>query len=72
MPSYETNGESFYRNDYVWNSSTRVYDAVEYSDYEKQILCEYNNFWTKLLNSKLLRHTENGCIYNISSKCPLH
>ena len=51
MPSYETNGEAFYRNDYVWNSSTRVFDAVEYSDYEKQILCEYNNFWTKLLNS---------------------
>ena len=49
LPSYATLGAAFFRNDYVWNSETRVFDAVEREDHEKEKAVGYINFWNALL-----------------------
>ena len=51
MPSYTTNGAAFFNNSYTWNSSTRVYDATELSDYQKTLSPQYQRFWDNLLNT---------------------
>lgn len=51
MPSYTTNGAAFFSNSYEWNSETRVYDATELEDYEKEGRIEYDKFWTDLLDT---------------------
>ena len=50
-PSYETHGVAFFTNSYEWNSETRVYDATQLEDYEKEQRVEYDKFWTDLLDT---------------------
>jgi hypothetical protein len=50
-PTYESNGKEVFSNSYEWNSETRVYDAVEKSDEDKQKSVQYNNFWNNLLET---------------------
>ena len=51
MPSYDTHGAAFFSNSYEWNSSTRVYDATELSDYQKTLSPQYQRFWDDLLDT---------------------
>ena len=51
MPSYATNGAAFFSNSYLWNSSTRTYDATELNEFEKSNNANYQRFWNLLLDT---------------------
>jgi len=50
-PSYSVFGAAFFSNSYEWNSETRVYDATELQDFEKEQMVNYKEFWTNLLDT---------------------
>ena len=41
----------FYSNSYEWNSTTRVFDAIELENFEKEQRINYLEFWTNLLDT---------------------
>ena len=51
MPSYATYGAAVFSNSYEWNSETRVFDATELEDYQKEQNVEYHKFWDNLLDA---------------------
>ena len=51
MPSYLTKGTAYFTHYYDWNSETRVFDATELQDYEKETRVDYDKFWTNLLDA---------------------
>ena len=51
MPSYLTMGTAYFTHYYDWNSETRVFDATELQDYEKETRVDYDKFWTDLLDA---------------------
>lgn len=44
-------GTSYLTHKFIWNQSTREYEAIELSDYEKRLSVNYQYFWDKLLDS---------------------
>jgi len=51
MPSYLTMGTAYFTNSYEWNSETKVFDATELQDHEKENRVDYDMFWTDLLDA---------------------
>ena len=51
MPSYSTHGANIYKNRYVWNSSSKSFDAEALSEEEKSEFPQYQEFWTDLLET---------------------
>jgi len=51
MPSFDTNGSSYFSNNYEWNSSSRTFDSTALTEEDKKERVEYFYFWTKFLNS---------------------
>ena len=51
MPSYTINGAAFFSNSYAWNSETRVHDATELENFEKELNVQYDKFWRDLLDA---------------------
>ena len=51
MPSYDTKGAAFFKNNYEWNSVTREYDETPITEEQKFAATNYDTFWLLLIDS---------------------
>ena len=51
MPSYDTKGAAFFKNNYEWNSVTREYDETAITEEQKFAATNYDTFWLLLIDS---------------------